>query len=240
MFRELLPNGNLTLAPGPLHTERPMSTEERETRLKEELVSGLRAVREEARLNPDEPLKPAPHSVGSPGPKSLPPLQTRDAEVPPASPDRELLNVLWNVSEPGAEAPLGTLARLLLPLRSPLARLVRFALGPVVERQVRMNSAQVRFDNELVRYVDERFDRMSRHYDRVLGLHGRRMEEIDERHLILQQELIRHVHDLVARIELVFEAAEQNHLYLEGTLRETREELSKIAERLTSLEKEKK
>ena len=123
-----------------------------------------------------------------------------------------------------------------MPLRSPLGRLVRFALGPVVERQVRMNSAQVRFDNDLVRYVDERFDRMSRHYDRVLGLHGRRMEEIDERHLILQQELIRHVHDLVARIELVFEAAEQNHLYLEGTLRETREELSRIAERLASLD----
>ncbi|MGH9389926.1 MAG: hypothetical protein ACRD1Z_09945, partial [Vicinamibacteria bacterium] len=111
------------------------------------------------------------------------------------------------------------------------------ALGPVVERQVRMNSAQVRFDNEVVRYVDTRFDRMSRHYDRVLGLHGQRMEEIDERHLILQQELVRHVHDLVARIELVFEAAEQNHLYLEGTLRETREELSRIAERLASLEK---
>ncbi len=103
-----------------------------------------------------------------------------------------------------------------------------------------MNSAQVRFDNELVRYVDDRFDRMSGHYDRVLGLHGRRMEEIDERHLILQQELIRHVHDLVARIELVFEAAEQNHLYLEGTLRETREELTKISERLKALERETK
>ena len=110
----------------------------------------------------------------------------------------------------------------------------------LVERQVEMNSAQVRFDNELVQYADERFDRMSRHYDRVLGLHGRRMEEIDERHLILQQELIRHVHDLVARIELVFEAAEQNHLYLEGTLRETREELSKLSARLEALERESK
>lgn len=231
---------------GPLHTERPMGpvnpmkNDERERTLKDELVSGLREAREKARLSPDEPTRPAPYPVGplgSPSSNPLPPLETRDTEGPSASPDREDLNLLWNVSETGAEAPPGRLARFLTPLRSPLARLVRFALGPVVERQVRMNSAQVRFDNELVRYVDERFDRMSRHYDRVLGLHGRRMEEIDERHLILQQELIRHVHDLVARIELVFEAAEQNHLYLEGTLRETREELSRIAERLASLDK---
>lgn len=101
-----------------------------------------------------------------------------------------------------------------------------------------MNSAQVRFDNELVRYLDERLDRMSRHYDHVLGLYGRRMGEIDERHLILQQELIRHVHDLVERIEFVFEAAEQNHLYLEGMLRENREELQRLSERLSSLAKD--
>jgi len=213
-----------------------MANEERESTLKEELVAGIRAAREEARLDPDEPSRPAPYPVGVASGKPLPRLETRETESDLASPDREELNALWNVSDAGTEQPAGTLARLLHPLRSPLARLVRFALGPVVERQVRMNSAQVRFDNELVRYVDERFDRLSHHYDRVLGLHGRRMEEIDERHLILQQELVRHVHDLVARIELVFEAAEQNHLYLEGTLRETREELSRIAERLASLD----
>ncbi len=208
--------------------------------LEKELVSGLRAAREEARLSPDEPTKPAPYPIASPSSNPLPPLETRDTEIALISPDRGELNLRWNVSETGAEAPPGPLARFLAPLRPPLARLVRFALGPFVERQVRMNSAQVRFDNELVRYVDERFDRLSRHYDRVLGLHGRRMEEIDERHLILQQELIRHVHDLVARIELVFEAAEQNHLYLEGMLRESREELSRIADRLASLQKESK
>jgi hypothetical protein len=105
----------------------------------------------------------------------------------------------------------------------------------VLDRQIQMNSAQVRFDNELVRYLDERLDRMSRHYDQVLGLHGRRMGEIDERHLILQQELIRHVHDLVERIEFVFEAAEQNHLYLEGMLQENREALQRLSTRLSEL-----
>jgi DNA-binding ferritin-like protein len=47
------------------------------------------------------------------------------------------------------------------------------------------------------------------------------------------------VHDLVARIDFVFESAEQNHLYLEGMLRESREELAAIAERLEALGKEK-
>lgn len=219
----------------------PLEEEEREDTLKKELVAGLRAAREEARLSPDEPMKLSPYQVGGAASNPLPAIETRDTEVAPTSPGRDELNRFWDVSgSSDAEPQPGALARLLAPLRAPLRRLVRFALGPVVERQVRMNAAQVRFDNELVSYVDGRFDRMSRHYDRVLGLHGRRMEEIDERHLILQQELIRHVHDLVARIELVFEAAEQNHLYLEGTLRETREELAKVAERIRSLEKETK
>ncbi len=217
----------------------PRSDDERGSDPEKELVSGLRAVREEARLSPDEREKPGPYAIGSPVANPLPPLDARANEALPESPDREELNRLWNVDSAFAEGA-GALARLLAPLRPLLRRLARFALGPVVERQVQMNSAQVRFDNELVRYVDERFDRMSRHYDRVLGLHGRRMEEIDERHLILQQELIRHVHDLVARIELVFEAAEQNHLYLEGTLREAREELSRISDRLKAFETEKK
>jgi hypothetical protein len=219
-----------------------MSSEERRGDAGNEradLVEGLRAARDEARLQPDDRVKPGSYATALPGANPLPPLEAHASEALPRSPDRESLNRLWNVAD-GAAEPGGAIARLFSPLRGPLRRLARFALGPVVDRQVEMNSAQVRFDNELVRYADDRFDRMSRHYDRVLGLHGRRMEEIDERHLILQQELIRHVHDLVARIELVFEAAEQNHLYLEGTLRETREELSKLEARLGALERETK
>jgi hypothetical protein len=216
-----------------------MSSEERDGVPGDELVRGLRAAREESRLAPDERTKPGPYPIRSPSANPLPPLEARGPESLPTSPDREALNRLWDVGASGEE-PRGALARLFAPLRAPLRRLLRFALGPLVERQVEMNSAQVRFDNELIRYVDERFDGMSRHYDRVLGLHGRRMEEIDERHLILQRELIRHVHDLVARIELVFEAAEQNHLYLEGTLRETREELTRISARIEALARETK
>lgn len=212
-----------------------MTSENPDDRLPRDVVEGLRSVREEARVaGGDRPVLPKPATPGEP-PKPLARLPVEKTQPSPSSPDREELNQAWNVATSLEEPPSGWLGRLFAPLRWPLQRLLRFALGPLVERQVKMNSAQVQFDNDLVRYLDERLDRMSQHYDRVLGLHGRRMEEIDERHLILQQELIRHVHDLVQRIEFVFEAAEQNHLYLEGMLRESREELAALAERLAAL-----
>jgi hypothetical protein len=203
--------------------------------LPEEVVEAVRSVREDARRERAESENLPPYTTSGPNAGPLPSLLVREEPAPPSSPARDELNRLWDLSAALSEAPAGRLGTWLRPLRSPLRRLLRFVLGPVLERQVSMNSAQVRFDNELVRYLDERLDRMSRHYDEVLGIHGRRMGEIDERHLILQQELIRHVHDLVARIEFVFEAAEQNHLYLEALLRENREELRRLSERLASL-----
>jgi hypothetical protein len=162
-------------------------------------------------------------------------MQKPTSPQAPISPDRSDLNRLWDVSTALQTAPSGRLARLFSPLRKPLQRVMRFVFGPFIEQQAEMNSAQVKFDNQLVEYVDERLDRISAHYDRLLGLHGKRMEEIDERHLILQQELIQHVHDLIKRIDFVFETAEQNHLYLEGFLREVRDEAQSLAERLDRL-----
>jgi hypothetical protein len=150
------------------------------------------------------------------------------------SPNRSVLNETWDVAKSLETPPQGGLARVLSPLRRPLQRLIRFALGPLVERQAEWNSSQVQFDNDITAYIDERVDRLVAHYDEVLGTHGKRMEEIDERHLILQQELIQHVHDLIKRIDFVFETAEQNHLYLEGSLREVREELQSLENRLAS------
>ena len=49
----------------------------------------------------------------------------------------------------------------------------------------------------------------------MLGIHGRHMGEIDERHLILQEELVAHVHDLVKRIDLVLAESERGRLGLE-------------------------
>lgn len=193
---------------------------------KRELVDSLRAVRDDARdTRGTRPSMPEPADITKTTP-ALSKIAVADPSENTSSPARDDLNSLWNVASAQPQGFLGRLFRRLLQ---------RFALGPVVERQVHMNSAQVRFDNEVVEYVDARLDRMGRHYDRVLGLHGKRMEEIDERHLILQQELIRHVHDLVERIEFVFETAETNHLQLDSALRETREELKELTKRLETL-----
>ena len=205
------------------------ATEPTEDEQQRELINSLRSVRDEAR-DARETRPSLPEQVdATKTTAALPKIAVEDTSENVSSPARDDLNLLWNVA--GAK-PLGFPGKLVSLFRR---HLQRFALGPVVERQVQMNSAQVRFDNEVIEYVDARVDRMARHYDHVLGLHGKRMEEIDERHLILQQELIRHVHDLVERIEFVFETAETNHLQIDAALRETREELKDLAKRLDTL-----
>jgi hypothetical protein len=194
--------------------------------LKDEVSGSLRAVRERERSEPTPSAKPTPYPASEQqGP--LKPLQQATPLGMPVSPNRDRLNELWDLSNV-LEAPTGI-------LRGLVRRVLRFAWGPLIDRQLELNSAQVRFDNELVEYIDQRLDRISAHYDHLLGLYGKRMEEIDERHLSLQQELIRHVHELVKRIDFVFETAEQNHLYLEGMLREAQEELRDIARRMEEL-----
>jgi hypothetical protein len=208
-----------------------VSAAENDESLHDDVASAMRAIRNEGRkVSGERPELPDPPADGDP-PARLEPLPDTPEAKLQSSPDREALNRIWNVAEAARQGD-GLLARF---VRVPLRRLVQFAMGGVLDRQVEMNSAQVKFDNELVEYVDARLDRISQHYDEVIGLHGKRMGEIDERHLILQQELVRHVHDMVQRIEFVFETAEQNHLYLEGSLRETREQLTRVLERLEAM-----
>jgi hypothetical protein len=194
-----------------------------------ELVEHLRSVRDEARDAPQD--RPSLPERAAPARRAEALTKIADSKETKgfSSPAREQLNASWNVAD---ATPQSFLGKLIWPLRRFVRRI---AVGSLVERQVQLNSAQVRFDNEVIEYVDARLDRMGQHYDRVLGLHGKRMEEIDERHLILQQELIRHVHDLVERIEFVFESAETNHLQVDGALRETREELKDLVNRLENL-----
>lgn len=194
--------------------------------LKDDVSSSLRDARERARSKAKPSAQPSPYSPLQQQ-KPLDSLTSAETQSTPVSPSRERLNELWDIAK-GADSPTGLLRRL-------VQRVLRFAWGPLIDRQVALNSEQVRFDNELVKYIDQRLDRICAHYDQMLGLHGKRMEEIDERHLILQQELIRHVHELVKRIDFVFETAEQNHLYLEGMLREAQEELRGIARRMEEL-----
>ena len=94
---------------------------------------------------------------------------------------------------------------------------------PRLAAQVEWNAKQVRLDNEILDYVDARLAATHRHYDAVLGHTGRHLGEIDERHMILQEELVAHVHDLVKRIDLVLAEAEKGRLGLEHGLRDVQE-----------------
>ena len=180
----------------------------------EELRRIREGVRERALLEPAPERQPG---LESPAVRPIAPLDPPAAPAAePRRPDNAPLNSLWRIT--GERGPIRRLWQ----------RLLRGLLG----RQEAFNSRQVQFDNELLAYVDERLAQTHRHYDGVLGLHHKHMEEIDERHLILQEELVAHVHDLVKRIDLALSLQERGRLSLEFALRDVRSRLQQLEERL--------
>lgn len=177
-----------------------------------ELSAELREVRERARAA--VPAVPAtlPEAAPTRTPAAVEPLPAAPAVPETPRPDNAELNRLWETA-PAAEGFLGR---------------VRRALRAFAGRQQAFNSRQVQFDNDLLAYVDARLDRTHRHYDAVLGGYARHMQEIDQRHLILQEELVAHVHDLVKRIDLVLSHAERGRLGLEATLADVRARLAQL------------
>ncbi len=131
------------------------------------------------------------------------------------------MNALWRAEPPPRAGLAGRLARLLERL-----------LGPRHQAQVAFNARQVQLDNELLAYVDARLAATHRHYDQVLGQMSRHLGEADERHLILQEELVAHVHDLVKRIDLVLAESEGGRLAHAHALQELRTRLARLEERL--------
>jgi hypothetical protein len=193
----------------------PPSDEERE-----EVAAGLRRVREAVRdralvERPAADLLPPPAPVRTPQP--APARAEPPPEPPPARPDTAALNALWRTAETAAGR---------------VARAARRLIAPLLGAQQQFNSLQVQFDNAVLDYVEARLAHTHAHYDAVLGVHGRHMGEIDERHLILQEELVAHVHDLVRRIDLVLGEGERGRVSLEAALREVRARLTALEERL--------
>jgi hypothetical protein len=194
-------------------------SDERE-KLADELRRLKDAAREEARAGAREPVLPpakptrAPERLGVASPEPAPPA--------PPRPDGSAVNAAWPALPP--HEPAGW--------RGGLARLLRRLLDPYVQAQVAFNSQQVQLDNAILAYLDARFAETHRHYDSVLGIHGRHMAEIDERHLILQEELVAHVHDLVKRIDLVLAESDKSRLSLEHALRDVSARLERLEERL--------
>jgi hypothetical protein len=142
-------------------------------------------------------------------------------EPAPAPPDAAAVNETWR-----AEAPAtGGLA-------SRFRRFLERILGPRLEAQRSFNARQVQLDNEILRYLEARFAATHRHYDRILGHYGRHLAEADERHMILQEELVAHVQDLVRRIDLVLAESDRGRLALEFALEDLRARLARLDEDL--------
>ena len=199
-----------------------MSEDDRRRQVADELRRVRDAVRDRALLDPD-PRSRLPSPIPLRTPERMPPLPEPEPPVVTPRPDNSALNAMWRI----LEAPRRSLRDLLGRLRRP-----GLDAAATLQRQQDFNARQVQFDNELLAYVEARLDATHRHYDGILGLHGDHMGEIDERHLILQEELVAHVHDLVRRVDLVLGEAERGRLGLESALRDLRARVAALEERL--------
>jgi len=192
---------------------------------REDVAAELRRVRESVReraLHAREAREVLPPALPLRDRDRIEPEVEADPVAVPPRPDAGDVNAHWR-----AEATLRERG-----LRGRLGRLLERLLHPRLAAQVEWNAKQVRLDNELLDYVDARLAATHRHYDAVLGGVGQHLGEIDERHMILQEELVAHVHDLVKRVDLVLAEAEKRRLGLEHGLREVKSRLLQLAERL--------
>jgi hypothetical protein len=91
--------------------------------------------------------------------------------------------------------------------------------------QVRFNSNQVQLDNALVTWTASHFQATHQHFDAILDRMQKRMDEIDTRHRELERELVRHVHEMARRIDVVLGEGEKGRVSHESALRSVRERL---------------
>jgi hypothetical protein len=186
---------------------------------RERVQDELRRVRDQVR---DGALIGEPRtSTGAPPATSVrpsPPAEDLPVVPLPPPPDASAVNDAWSVKLP--QPPGG--------VRGRLARAVWELLAPYVDAQVIFNSKQVQLDNTILEYLGRRFAATHEQYDRALGLHMQRMEDIDKRHLILQEEVVAHVHDLVQRIDLVLAESERGRMSAEFALRDVRNRLARL------------
>ncbi len=188
----------------------------------DDVAAELVRVRENARATPVDRL-PAPAASSGPEPAAArePAAAPPAAQPWPAPPDTAAVNEAWRASAPTRRGLPGL-----------AERLASWLFGGRFEAQSTWNAHQVRLDNEIVRYVEERFAATHRHYDRLLGLEGRRADEIDERHVLLERELVLHVQDLARRIDLVLAESSRGRSGQELVLADLRARLERLEEAL--------
>jgi hypothetical protein len=187
----------------------------------ERVEAELRRIRDDVRRRSLEETVTLPEARPTRAPAAPEPLVPVESVPPPEPPDRGPVNELW-----AAEAVPGG------GLGGALRRLLDRLLGPRLAAQRAFNARQVQLDNELVAWIDARFAATHAHYDRVLGGVGRHLGEADERHLILQEELVAHVHDLVRRVDLVLAEGEKGRASLGFALLDLKTRLERLEERI--------
>lgn len=189
---------------------------ERERRKSAEALDRVRegaqetpAVRDsESVLGPREPVN---ESAATPKPPETP------AWNPPPPPDLGPVNASWQTSS-----------------KRPAGSLLSLVDGREKDRdaQARFNSDQVQLDNALVSWIAAHFAATHTHYDAALARMQKRMDDIDTRHRELERELVRHVHDLARRIDVVLGEGEKGRVSHEAALRSIRERLRALEEKL--------
>lgn len=137
---------------------------------------------------------------------------------PPTPPDLQPVNESWTA---GGK-----------PVASGLASLVDGGREKTREAQVRFNGDQVQLDNALVTWVAAHFAATHQHYDNVVAQMQTRMDDIDTRHRELERELVRHVHEMARRIDVVLGEGEKGRVSHEAALRSVRERLRLLEEKL--------
>jgi hypothetical protein len=190
------------------------------TDVRKNVARELRRVKEEVRqqaLRAGEPTAALPPAPAVRKPQPVPKEDAPPPEPAPEPPDGARVNESWQ-AEPRAPRGIGGL----------LFRVLERLLRPRFEAQRAFNAHQVQLDNDILRHLEERSAATHRHYDRILGIYGRHLEEVDERHLILQKELVGHVEELIRRIDLVLEGGERGRLSLEHELRDLRRRLEEL------------
>jgi len=118
-----------------------------------------------------------------------------------------------------------------------VSRLLGRFLAPQLEAQRAFNADQVRLDNALLQHLEQRLAATHRHYDEILRGSGRRLDEVDERHAQLAQELVAHVHDLARRIDLVLAEADRGRPALELVIKDLQARVARLEDALRPRER---
>ena len=165
----------------------------------------------ESVLGPAEPVR----GVSGGG---KPETQDQPEWNPPPPPDLRPVNESWPAAIPRSSGAM--------------AALVDGSREKHREAQVKFNSDQVQLDNALVGWTAEHFAATHRHYDGVIAQMQKRMDDIDTRHRELERELVRHVHEMARRIDVVLGEGEKGRVSHEAALRSVRERLRALEEKL--------